>query len=148
LNTSPLESILLTFALMGLAGWAWPARIFGASIRQAKRSGWLLQARASGLSGWRIALVHIWPHLRAIAAAQFRVLIPAYILSEASLGLLGLGVAEPLPSWGNLLAELQRPEAVRQNPWVLAPLALLMIVMICLEALRPVSGVKVNGSPS
>ncbi|HWE52638.1 MAG TPA: ABC transporter permease [Bryobacteraceae bacterium] len=136
LNTSPFESILLTFALMGVAGWAWPARIFGASIKQMKQSGWLLQARASGLGGPRIALVHVWPHLRAIAWAQFRVLVPAYILSEASLGLIGLGVAEPLPSWGNLLAELQRPEAVHSNPWVLAPLGLLMIVMICLEQLQ------------
>jgi peptide/nickel transport system permease protein len=139
LNTRPLESILLTFALMGVAGWAWPARIFAASIRQIRQSGWLLHARASGLSGWRIGVIHIWPHLRAIAVAQFRVLIPAFILSEASLGLLGLGVAEPLPSWGNLLAELQRPAAVRENPWVLAPLALLMLVMICLEALIPAS---------
>src|SRR5580658_1409255 len=138
LNTRPLESILLTFALMGVAGWAWPARIFGASIKQMKQSGWLLQARASGLKSGRIAMVHVWPHLRAIASAQFRVLVPAYILSEASLGLLGLGVAEPLPSWGNLLAELQRPEAVRSNPWVLAPLGLLMIVMICLEMLQSV----------
>ena len=134
LNTRPIASILITFGLMGVAGWAWPARIFAASIRQMKQSGWLLQARASGISRWRIALVQAWPHLRAIALAQFRVLIPAYILSEASLGLLGLGVAEPLPSWGNLLAELQHPGRVHDNPWILAPLALLMLVMISLEA--------------
>jgi len=96
-----------------------------------------LQARAAGLTGRRIALVHAWPHLRAMAMAQFRVLVPAYVLAEASLGLLGLGVAEPLPSWGNLLAELERPYAVKANPWVLAPLGLLMIVMICLEVLAP-----------
>lgn len=134
LNTRPAVSILITFGLMGLAGWAWPARIFSASIREMSDSGWLLQARASGISPGRIALVHAWPHLRALAAAQFRALLPAYILSEASLGLLGLGVAEPLPSWGNLLSELQRPERVHDNPWILAPLALLMIVMISLEA--------------
>jgi peptide/nickel transport system permease protein len=137
LNTRPMASILITFALMGVAGWAWPARIFTASIEEMKRSGWLLQARASGISGARIARVHAWPHLRAIAVAQFRVLVPAYILSEASLGLLGLGVAEPLPSWGNLLAELQHPGRVQENPWILAPLALLMLVMIALEALQP-----------
>jgi peptide/nickel transport system permease protein len=138
LNTRPAESILLTFGLMGIAGWAWPARIFRASIRQMKQSGWVVHARASGISPRRIALVHAWPHLRALAIAQFRVLIPAYILSEASLGLLGLGVAEPLPSWGNLLAELQHPGRVQDNPWILAPLALLMLVMIALEALQPV----------
>jgi len=135
LNTRPAVSILVTFGLMGIAGWAWPARIFTASIRQMADSGWLLQARASGVSPRRIALVHAWPHLRAVAAAQFRALLPAYILSEASLGLLGLGVAEPLPSWGNLLAEVQHPNRVTDNPWILAPLGLLMVVMICLEAM-------------
>jgi len=138
LNTRPLASILITFGLMGIAGWAWPARIFTASIHQMTQSGWVLHARASGIPPGRIALVHVWPHLRAIAIAQFRALIPAYILSEASLGLLGLGVAEPLPSWGNLLAELQHPSRVHDHPWILAPLALLMLVMISLESLHPV----------
>jgi len=136
LNTRPVESILITFGLMGVAGWAWPARIFTASIDRMTDSGWLMQARASGITPRRIALVHAWPHLRAIAVAQFRALLPAYILSEASLGLLGLGVSEPVPSWGNLLAELQHPDRIQNNPWILAPLALLMIVMICLEALQ------------
>jgi peptide/nickel transport system permease protein len=137
LNTRPEASILMTFGLMGVAGCAVPARIFSASIREMKRSGWLLQARAAGLATPRIAWVHGWPALRATAVAQFRILVPAYILSEASLGLLGLGVAEPLPSWGNLLAELEHPGRVQGNPWVLAPLGLLAIVMICLEILQP-----------
>jgi len=136
LDTGPAVSVLITFGLMGVAGWAWPARIFSASIGQMERSGWMLHARASGIPGWRIAMVHAWPHLRAVAIAQFRVLVPAYILAEASLGLLGLGVPEPLPSWGNLLRDLQHPDLVRSNPWILAPLILLMIVMICLEALQ------------
>ena len=120
---------------MGAAGWAWPARIFSASISRMEASGWMLHARASGIPPRRIALVHAWPHLRALAIAQFRVLVPAYILAEASLGLLGLGVPEPLPSWGNLLGDLRHPDLIRTNPWILAPLILLMVVMICLEAL-------------
>lgn len=137
LNTGPAASVLITFGLMGVAGWAWPARIFSSSIGQMERSGWMLHARASGISRRRIALIHAWPHLRAVVIAQFRVLVPAYILAEASLGLLGLGVPEPLPSWGNLLRDLQHPDLVRANPWILAPLILLMIVMICLESLQP-----------
>jgi peptide/nickel transport system permease protein len=133
LNTGPVISVALTFALMGVAGWAWPARVFTASIREIKQSGWLTQARAAGVPGRRIALVYAWPHLRSVALAQFRVLVPAYILSEASLGLLGLGVPDPLPSWGNLLRDLQHPDIVGGNPWVLAPLGLLMLVMVCLE---------------
>ncbi len=136
LNTDPSTSVLLTFGLMGVAGWAWPARVFAAAIREIRQSGWLLQAQAAGIPPWRIALLYGLPHLRSIAAAQFRVLVPAYILSEASLGLLGLGVSDPMPSWGNLLQDLQHPDIVRANPWILAPLALLVIVMICLELLQ------------
>jgi ABC-type dipeptide/oligopeptide/nickel transport system permease subunit len=122
---------------MGVAGWAWPARVFAASIAQMKQSGWLLQARAAGISGWRIGLVQSWPHLRSVAWAQFCMLAPNYILLEASLGLLGLGVSDPVPSWGNLLQDLQHPDVVKANPWVLAPVGLLMLVMISLEALQP-----------
>lgn len=135
LNTSPVLSVLATFALMGVAGWAWPARVFAAEIGRMENSGWLLHARACGIPAKRIAIVHAWPHLRSVALAQFRVLVPAYILAEASLGLLGLGVPEPLPSWGNLLGDLRHPDLVRANPWIMAPLVLLILVMICLETL-------------
>jgi len=137
LNTDPLVSVTLTFALMGVAGWAIPGRAFTASIVEMKDAGWLLQARAAGLRPWRIATAHAWPHLWSLALVQFRILIPAYVLSEASLGLLGLGVADPMPSWGNLLRDLQHPDVVQANPWTLAPLALLVLVMICLESLTP-----------
>jgi peptide/nickel transport system permease protein len=135
LNAGPAASVALTFGLMGVAGWAWPGQVFTASIVRIRQSDWLMQARAAGVSGPRIAWAYAWPHLRAVALAQFRVLIPAFILSEASLGLIGLGVPDPLPSWGNLLRDLQHPDAVRTNPWLLAPLGLLVIVMICMETL-------------
>ncbi len=137
LNTDPVISVGLTFALMGVAGWAIPGRAFAASIVDMKDAGWLLQARAAGLAPSRIAIAHAWPHLWSLALAQFRTLIPAYVLSEASLGLLGLGVADPMPSWGNLLQDLQHPDVVQANPWTLSPLGLLVLVMICLEILAP-----------
>ncbi len=60
--------------------------------------------------------------------------MPVFILSEANLGLLGLGVSEPLPSWGAMLRELENYTAVLQNPWMLAPVVLLVIVVACLQA--------------
>ena len=58
-----------------------------------------------------------------------------FILSEANLGLLGLGVSEPLPSWGAMLRELENYTAVLQNPWMLAPAVLLVAVVSCLQLL-------------
>jgi len=140
LDSGPATLIAWTFGLMGVAGWAWPARVFTASIAEIRQSGWLMQARAAGISPPRIAVRYAWPHLWTLAAAQLYILIPAYVLSEASLGLLGLGVPVPIPSWGNLLNDLNHPgivDIVRANPYILAPLGLLIIVMICLETMAP-----------
>ena len=82
---------------------------------------------------WRIALVQVLPNLRPVAAAQFWVTAPAFLLSEANLGLLGLGVAEPVPSWGNLLREMENLSQVARNPWMAAPLVALAIVVGCFQ---------------
>lgn len=58
---------------------------------------------------------------------------PAFLLSEANLGLLGLGVAEPAPSWGNLLREMENLSAVARNPWIAAPLVALVMVVSCFQ---------------
>ena len=63
--------------------------------------------------------------------------IPIFILSEANLGFLGLGVAEPLPSWGSLLSGLQSLDALTAGPWRLAPLGLLVLVMTAFHLVVP-----------
>src|SRR6266700_4244745 len=58
LNTDPATSMALTFALMGVAGWAWAGRVFTAQLRVLNDAEWLMQARASGMNPWRIETVH------------------------------------------------------------------------------------------
>lgn len=136
LNIAPWNSLVFTFLLMGCLGWAPAARIIRAAVRQMRTAGFILQARAAGCSEWRIWLAYITPQLRSILIAQFWLSVPVFILSEASLGLLGLGVAEPLPSWGNLLRELESAPALK-NYWVFAPIALLVIVMTSFQLILP-----------
>jgi len=142
LNTSAAVSIGLTFAVMGVAGWALPGRVFAASVSQYRASEWVMHARACGMSERRIWTAHLWPHIRSIAWAQFRALVPAYILAEAGLGLLGLGVAEPATSLGNLIAELQHIGSIQTSPWILAPLVVLAIITTSIELLRGPAGVS------
>jgi peptide/nickel transport system permease protein len=137
LNTSPLTSVIVTFTVMGLLGWASPARIIRAGAQSLRGSDLVLHARACGCPGTRLLLVHIVPNLKPVVFAQFWISIPTFILGEASLGLIGLGVAEPLPSWGNLLRELANPRAVMSNPWILAPLVVLVVVVSCFQLLLP-----------
>jgi peptide/nickel transport system permease protein len=135
LNTPPLTSVLITFLLLGCLGWAAPARLIRAGVRTLANSDYLLQASASGVSRFRLFWRHLLPNLRPILLAQFWISVPVFILSEANLGLLGLGVAEPLPSWGSLLRELENYSALLHNPWMLVPVALLVSMVGCLQAL-------------
>jgi peptide/nickel transport system permease protein len=133
LNTSPITSVAITFLLLGCLGWATPARIIRAGTRTLVNADFLVLARASGISPARLFWRHLLPNLRPILLAQFWISVPVFILSEANLGLLGLGVSEPLPSWGALLRELENYTAVLQNPWMLAPVVLLVLVVGCLQ---------------
>jgi peptide/nickel transport system permease protein len=135
LNTSPVTSVAITFLLLGCLGWATPARIIRAGARSLADSDYLVQARASGVSSFRLFAKHLVPNLRPILLAQFWVSVPVFILSEANLGLLGLGVSEPLPSWGAMLRELENYTAVLHNPWMLVPAVLLIAVVSCLQLL-------------
>ena len=87
LNVGPAASILVTFGLLGTLGWAGPSRIVTAAVKRHLASDFVLAARAAGCPLWRIALVHVLPHLMPVAAAQFWVTAPAFLLSEANLGL-------------------------------------------------------------
>lgn len=134
LNTGPLTSLVITFLLMGVLGWGASARVLRAAAQKFRTADFVLQARASGCRETRIWVAWLVPNLRPIFVTQFFLSIPAFILGEASLGILGLGVAEPMPSWGNLLRELTSAPPL-SHYWVFAPVALLVLVMTSFQLL-------------
>ncbi len=111
------------------------ARIVRAGCRTLRCSDLVVQARACGLGNGRVLVKHVLPNVRPILTAQFRASIPIYILAEANLGLLGLGVADPLPSWGNLLRPLESGLVPDWAAW--APLFLMLVVVSCLYLTQP-----------
>jgi len=137
LNVSPMVSIGLTFLLLGILGWAAPARVIRAQARAVADSDYLLQARASGCGRLRLFLKHLAPNLRPVLAAQFWICVPVYIVGEANLGLLGLGVSEPFVSLGGIIRELQTETAFLAHPWILAPAIVLVLAPACLYFARP-----------
>ena len=134
LNVPAWTSVTLTFLLLGILGWASGARVVATGTARILNSGYVLAAKAQGLSPLRIYARHLLPALRPLLAAQYWVALPGFILSEATLGLLGLGVSEPLPSLGGLTVELQNLPAVAESPWLLAPAVLLVVILLCLRA--------------
>jgi peptide/nickel transport system permease protein len=126
LNVSPLVSVTITFLLLGALGWAAPAKVVRAAVRKLNGSDFMLQARATGSS--RLLRKYLIPNAMPILWAQLFITIPAYVLAETTLGMLGLGVMEPLPSWGNLMRELEG-QGIMRHPWLLAPVLLLAAVV-------------------
>lgn len=129
LNLSPMISVLVTFLLLGLLGWTSAARVLCASAASLRDSDFVRQARASGIRASRLFWIHVLPNLKPVLYAQFWISIPAFILSEANLGILGLGVVEPMPSWGSLLKELEGLISIGEEPWKFVPLVLLVVVV-------------------
>jgi ABC-type dipeptide/oligopeptide/nickel transport system permease subunit len=131
LNVAPLTSVVITFALLGCLGWAGAARVVCADTQRLCNSDFMLQARASGSAGTRLLMHHLIPNLKPVLFAQFWISIPIFILTETNLSILGLGVAEPLPSWGSLLRELESFSMLSAKPWQFAPLLLLIATVSC-----------------
>jgi len=137
LDISPAVSVIATFLTLGVLGWPASLRVVWAATRSLRNADFLLLARAGGCAPKRILLRHVMPNLRPVLFAQFWISVPLFILAEATLSMLGLGVMEPLPSWGNLLKGLENFSAVRANPWLLSPLLLLVLVVICFQLILP-----------
>src|SRR5262249_45260067 len=134
---SPIISVVATFVMLGALGWPSSLRVVWATAKSLRDSDFVLLARANGCGPWRIIFRQILPNLRHVLLAQFWISIPTFVLTEATLSMLGLGVMEPLPSWGNLLRGLEDFSAVSANPWSLAPLVLLILVVICFHLILP-----------
>lgn len=140
LNISPLKSLAVTFLLLATVGWASCARVVRAGTQAMRSSGPILHARACGCRRMRLLWRHVLPNLRPVLSAQFWILVPVFLITEANLGILGLGIAEPMPSLGNMLAELQNYQKIPEAPWILAPAVLLFLVVASLHF--AVSGAK------
>jgi ABC-type dipeptide/oligopeptide/nickel transport system permease subunit len=135
LNISPQASVTVTFALLGFLGWAASARVICAGTRNLMKSDFVWMARASGFSGLKLLRLHVLPNLRGTLLAQFWISVPVFIITEANLGALGLGVTEPLPSLGSLLRELQQFVTLRPEPWRFVPLFVLIVIVSCFQIL-------------
>lgn len=89
--------------IMTIFGWMGIARIVRAEILAAKARDFVSAARATGASQARILFRHLIPNVVAPVIVAATLAVGGAIIGEASLSFLGLGIAPPTPSWGNML---------------------------------------------
>ena len=126
LTVSPLGAFFLIIAVIGAVGWARPARLVRGVVLSAKERDFVRAARGFGASPFYLLRRHILPETYGVLLTQAAILIPQYVLAEMTLSFLGLGVPEPVPSWGNLLSSLQQYSVLVSYWWMYLP-ALVMV---------------------
>ena len=126
LAVHPLAAFFLIVTLIGAVGWARPARLVRAVVLSAKERDFVRAARGFGATDVYLLRWHILPETGSVLLTQAAILVPQYVLAEMTLSFLGLGVPEPVPSWGNLLSSLQQYSALVSYWWMYLP-ALAMV---------------------
>jgi peptide/nickel transport system permease protein len=109
---------VLTLVLVFTAfGWFFPARIIRAKVLSLREKEFVEAALMTGASNWRVIRSHLLPHLVAPIIVWSTLIVAGFILGEAALSFLGVGIKLPTPSWGNLLAVA--PDFYTTQPWLM-----------------------------
>ncbi len=130
LHVSPARTFLLLTCVIGLIGWARPARIVRGVVLSTRTRNYVAAARGFGGSDFYILRRHVFPETSGVLLTQAALLVPRYIAAEVALSFFGLGVNEPVPSWGNMLSVLQQYSVLISYGWMLAPAAALFVTSV------------------
>jgi len=125
-NTFPpgLSSVQVYFGIVFILAfiyWASFSRVIRGMVLSIREQEFVLAARAAGVPALRIIIRHVLPNTLSYAIVYVSLTIPYYILGESALSLIGLGIQDPVPSWGNLLQEAMSVPELKFHPWILIP---------------------------
>lgn len=130
LHINPGRTFFLLIGVIGAVGWARPARLIRGIVLSARERHYVLAAQVFGGSDLYLMRRHILPETYGVVLTQAVLLIPQYVLAEVTLSFLGLGVAEPAPSWGNMLGALRQYYVLVSYWWMWAPGVVLIPVFL------------------
>ncbi|MDG5814230.1 ABC transporter permease [Chitinispirillales bacterium ANBcel5] len=121
IEMSSVQIYFLVVIIMGFVGWAGFARVIRGMALSIGKRDYVTAAKALGASHLRIIFIHILPQTFSYAIVSLTLTIPAYILGESALSLIGLGIQDPHASWGNLLSAAMNISDIQYHPWILLP---------------------------
>ena len=119
-----MSSVQIYFGIvfiLAFIGWAGFSRVVRGMVLSIVTSDYVVAARALGIPAGRIILRHVLPNTLSYAIVYATLAIPGYILGESGLSLIGMGIQDPVPSWGNLLQQATSIPELKFHPWILIP---------------------------
>ena len=119
--------------ILGLIDWTGLARAVRGKILSLREEDFATAAQLMGASSSRIIGRHLMPSFMSHLIASATLSIPSMILGETALSFLGLGLRPPITSWGVLLNEAQNINVVALYPWLMLPVAPVIILVLTLN---------------
>jgi peptide/nickel transport system permease protein len=116
--------------IFALLSWTTLAREVRGKVLSLRETDFILAAKEMGASDARIIFRHLFPNTLSHVIVILTLTIPSVILAESFLSFLGIGITEPLISWGLMMRNTQDIQTLGQNPWILAPIAFIVVAVL------------------
>jgi peptide/nickel transport system permease protein len=121
--------VMLT-GIFTLLGWPVVARGVRAIVLAERERDYAMAARAAGAGAARLLWLHLLPAANGYLLTQATLLLPAFILAEATMSFVGLGFPSTVATWGTMLQDAANVATLGDTPWTLAPaLAIFLVVL-------------------
>jgi peptide/nickel transport system permease protein len=144
---SSTQVFLLLTGIFILLGWPIVARGVRAIVLTEREREYVIAARAAGAGPARLLIRHLLPATSGYVLTQASLLLPAFILAEATMSYVGLGFPMETATWGTMLQDAQNVATLGDAPWTLAPaLAIFLVVLGANIAVRGHAGIGDQGS--
>ncbi|MDF5718672.1 MAG: ABC transporter permease [Rhizonema sp. NSF051] len=127
---SSTERFLLIVLITSFIGWAGLARVIRGQVLSIKEREFVQAARSMGGKPLYIIVRHVLPQTATYLVISATLAVPSFIGAEAVLSLIGLGIQQPDPSWGNMLSLATNASILVLQPWLIWPPALLIILTV------------------
>ena len=116
--------------IFALLSWTTLAREVRGKVLSLRETDFILAAKEMGASDARIILLHLYPNTLSHIIVILTLTIPGVILAEFFLSFLGIGITEPLISWGLLMRNTQDIQTLGQNAWILSPIIFIVAAVL------------------
>lgn len=116
--------------IFALLTWTTLAREVRGKVLSLRETDFIMAAKEMGASDTRIIFRHLYPNVLSHVIVILTLTVPGVILAESFLSFLGIGITEPLISWGLMMRNTQDIQTLGQNSWILAPIAFIVIAVL------------------
>lgn len=124
------QRFLMIVAITSFISWAGLARVIRGQVLSIKEREFVQAAKVMGANPIYIIVRHVLPQTATYVIISATLSIPSFIVAESVLSLIGLGIQQPDPSWGNLLSSASNASILVLQPWLVWPPALLIILTV------------------